>query len=194
MVLTGVATAAAGERPFASAAALTADEPAQPAFNAAIDFRYSPCHWQATFGFPDDKYKSLVGDGGELKYDFPQDKFADPDQFGSIIQFTLQWSPMSRAPCRARRRVSGAYRCSWNRSGRNRGGVCALRATPVPSRRRFRCRLRWEPDGASPMSRVPAPGAMSARCRSTPRRPTGLPIGVEGQRMAAGLFAVFGTR
>jgi hypothetical protein len=57
---------------------------------ARIDFRYSPSHWQTTFCFPDDEYKSLVGDRGELMYEFSQNKFADPREFGTVVEFTLE--------------------------------------------------------------------------------------------------------
>jgi hypothetical protein len=34
----------------------------------AIDFRYSPLSWQTAYCFPDDHYKSLVGERGELRF------------------------------------------------------------------------------------------------------------------------------
>ncbi|MEK7406127.1 MAG: hypothetical protein AAB225_13555 [Acidobacteriota bacterium] len=36
--------------------------------SSAIDFRYSPLAWQTAFCFPDDPYKSLVGERGDLRY------------------------------------------------------------------------------------------------------------------------------
>ena len=54
-----------------------------------IDFRYSPGTYQSTFCFPDDAAKSLVGEHGDLRYDFPADRFATIDQFGTIIEFGL---------------------------------------------------------------------------------------------------------
>ncbi len=38
---------------------------------AAIDFRYTPLSWQTAYCFPDDHYKSLVGQQGELRYGNP---------------------------------------------------------------------------------------------------------------------------
>jgi len=35
--------------------------------SAAIDFRYSPLSWQTAYCFPDDHYKSLVGEHGDLR-------------------------------------------------------------------------------------------------------------------------------
>ncbi len=67
----------------ASQAAPVADE------NLPIDFRYSPATWQSTFCFPDDPAKSLVGEHGDLRYDFSNQKFAAVNQFGTIIEFDL---------------------------------------------------------------------------------------------------------
>ncbi len=39
--------------------------------SSAIDFRYSPLSWQTTYCFPDDPYKSLIGERGELRYGHP---------------------------------------------------------------------------------------------------------------------------
>ena len=36
----------------------------------AVDFRYAPRLSQATICFPDDPKKSLVGQAGDLRYDF----------------------------------------------------------------------------------------------------------------------------
>src|ERR1051326_6342802 len=36
--------------------------------DSRVDFRYAPAHWQSTYCFPDDPYKSLVGKHGELLY------------------------------------------------------------------------------------------------------------------------------
>lgn len=94
MVLTGVSSAAARISPSLSDTATqvaAGSAPAGPAPGPAeIDFRYSPSTWQATFCFPDDKFKSLVGDRGDLRYEFRPDKFAGPNEFGTIVEFTLQ--------------------------------------------------------------------------------------------------------
>src|ERR1017187_9047453 len=39
--------------------------------SAAIDFRYSPLSYQTAYCFPDDHYKSLIGERGELRYGHP---------------------------------------------------------------------------------------------------------------------------
>ena len=83
---------------FKLPAAVLPAQPKQPSkehnagdesFNAVVDFRYSPSTFQSTFCFPDDPKKSLVGEHGDLRYDFPNDKFAAIDQFGTIVEFTL---------------------------------------------------------------------------------------------------------
>jgi hypothetical protein len=56
---------------------------------ASVDFRYSPVTYQSTFCFPDDAAKSLVGEHGDLRYDFSNQKFAAVNQFGTIIEFDL---------------------------------------------------------------------------------------------------------
>jgi len=61
----------------------------EPDFNATIDFRYAPRDFQSTICFPDDPAKTVVGKRGDLRYDFPGDKFAAIGQFGTIVEFTL---------------------------------------------------------------------------------------------------------
>jgi len=39
--------------------------------SSSIDFRYAPMTWQTAYCFPDDPHKSLVGEGGELRYGHP---------------------------------------------------------------------------------------------------------------------------
>lgn len=89
MVLAGVGTAAG-----VATEATEVPEPATqtvPALDtAAIDFRYKPHTWQATFCFPDDPCKSLVGERGDLRYGFKPDKFAGPNEFSTIVEFSLQ--------------------------------------------------------------------------------------------------------
>ena len=55
---------------------------------AKIDFRYSPANRQAAFCFPDDPYKSLVGERGELRYGFSGDSSSNND-FQEVVRFTL---------------------------------------------------------------------------------------------------------
>jgi hypothetical protein len=54
----------------------------------SIDFRYSPANRQATFCFPDDPYKSLVGEDGELRYGFSRDG-ASINDFQEVVDFSL---------------------------------------------------------------------------------------------------------
>ncbi len=62
-----------------------------------VDFRYSPITYQSTYCFPDDAAKSLVGEHGDLRYDFPTDRFAAIDRFGTIIEFALAGMHRDRA-------------------------------------------------------------------------------------------------
>jgi hypothetical protein len=55
---------------------------------AAIDFRYSPLSWQTIYCFPDDKYKSLVGERGDLRYWNPG-RPAGAQYFPQIVEFSL---------------------------------------------------------------------------------------------------------
>jgi hypothetical protein len=48
--------------------------------STAIDFRYSPLSWQTAYCYPDDHYKSLIGQRGELRY-------GHPGQGGGIAYF-----------------------------------------------------------------------------------------------------------
>ena len=53
-----------------------------------IDFRYSPLSWQTVYCFPDDLYKSLVGDHGDLRYWNPG-RPAGAQYFPQIVEFSL---------------------------------------------------------------------------------------------------------
>ncbi|MGA3324747.1 MAG: hypothetical protein ABSF45_09755 [Terriglobia bacterium] len=55
---------------------------------AAIDFRYSPLSWQTVYCFPDDPFKSLVGDHGDLRYWNPG-RPAGAQYFPQIVEFSL---------------------------------------------------------------------------------------------------------
>ncbi len=61
----------------------------QDAFNSEVDFRFAPEDFQSTICFPDDPIKTVVGKHGDLRYDFPADRFAAINQFGTIVEFTL---------------------------------------------------------------------------------------------------------
>lgn len=55
----------------------------------AIDFRYAPRLSQATICFPDDPHKTLVGQGGDLRYDFSKKPFVGIEDFGTVCTFSL---------------------------------------------------------------------------------------------------------
>jgi hypothetical protein len=54
----------------------------------AIDFRYSPLAWQTAYCFPDDHYKSLIGERGELRYGHPG-QGAGIDYFPQVVEFSV---------------------------------------------------------------------------------------------------------
>ena len=84
-------------RKFLASAALAApaplvsvstDESASSTEPGRVDFRYAPASWQTAYCFPDDPYKSLVGERGELRYGHPgQGK--DLDYFPLVVEFGL---------------------------------------------------------------------------------------------------------
>ena len=66
-------------------------EPSHPA-NAAstpIDFRYAPHQSQSTVCFPDDPYKTIVGQAGDLRYGFAKSLFVGMEDFQTIVEFSL---------------------------------------------------------------------------------------------------------
>jgi len=52
------------------------------------DFRYSPLSWQTAYCFPDDHYKSLIGERGELRYGHPG-QGAGIAYFPEVVEFSL---------------------------------------------------------------------------------------------------------
>jgi len=54
----------------------------------ACDFRYSPLSWQTAYCFPDDHYKSLIGERGELRYGHPGQS-AGIAYFPEVVEFSL---------------------------------------------------------------------------------------------------------
>ncbi len=50
-----------------------------------IDFRYAPLAWQTAFCFPDDPYKSLAGERGDLRYGFERGR-----GFAHIVEFSAR--------------------------------------------------------------------------------------------------------
>ena len=87
-LLTGVdmPTAHAGEKPEQET---SRRNESQAAFNSIVDFRFAPEDFQSTICFPDDPAKTVVGKHGDFRYDFPDDRFAAINQFGTIVEFTL---------------------------------------------------------------------------------------------------------
>jgi hypothetical protein len=83
------------------------DESASSA-SPAIDFRYAPRLSQATICFPDDPKKSLVGQAGDLRYDFAKEQIVGGEDFATVCKFSLagmqddrvvrQWLEDSQVP------------------------------------------------------------------------------------------------
>ena len=57
--------------------------------STAVDFRYAPRLSQATICFPDDPKKSLVGQAGDLRYDFGKGPTFGGEDFGTVCTFSL---------------------------------------------------------------------------------------------------------
>ena len=55
---------------------------------SAVDFRYTPLSWQTAYGFPDDHFKSLIGERGELRYGHPG-RSKPIDYFPLVVEFSL---------------------------------------------------------------------------------------------------------
>ena len=62
-------------------------EGSKPALTA-VDFRQSPLSWQTAYCFPDDPYKSLIGERGELRYGHPGQS-AGLAYFPQVVEFSL---------------------------------------------------------------------------------------------------------
>ena len=58
-------------------------------FNDKVDFRFAPQDFQSTICFPDDPAKTVIGRNGDLRYDFPDNRLAGINQFGTLVEFTL---------------------------------------------------------------------------------------------------------
>jgi hypothetical protein len=56
--------------------------------STAIDFRYSPLSWQTAYCYPDDTYKSLIGEHGELRYGHPG-QGGGIAYFPEVVEFSL---------------------------------------------------------------------------------------------------------
>jgi hypothetical protein len=60
-----------------------------PSAGAAVDFRYAPRVSQVTICFPDDPKKSLVGQAGDLRYDFAKSQMVGGEDFATVCTFSL---------------------------------------------------------------------------------------------------------
>ncbi len=79
---TGAASAIAAR---AEGLAVTGENPAEA---PPVDFRYAPRSWQTAFCLPDDPYKSLAGDRGELRCGHPGTN-SSIQQFSSVVEFSV---------------------------------------------------------------------------------------------------------
>lgn len=76
-------------RQFVASAALAAAPASEVEdLSSAIDFRYAPRSWQTAFCFPDDPYKSLVGERGELRYGHTRGQGIDG--FPMVVEFSAR--------------------------------------------------------------------------------------------------------
>jgi hypothetical protein len=82
--ISGLAAATGIHRTLAATTAL--DDPGIP---APIDFRYAPRLSQTTICFPDDPYKSLVGQAGDLRYGIGKGTLAGMEDFATVCTFSL---------------------------------------------------------------------------------------------------------
>ena len=80
--------------PTAPLASLSTDQSLSATEPGRVDFRYAPASWQTAFCFPDDPYKSLAGERGELRYGHPG-RGKDIDYFPLVVEFGL--AGMNRA-------------------------------------------------------------------------------------------------
>ncbi len=80
----GLAALAAGAAPAAPAELGLKGS----SLRTGIDFRYSPLQWQTAFCFPDDPFKSLTGDRGDLRYGYV--RRGGLDNFSTVVEFSMQ--------------------------------------------------------------------------------------------------------
>lgn len=84
LVLSSAATAA--RVPAAvSGQEIRHDDPA----DHKVDFRFAPHHSQSTICFPDDPFKTIVGQAGDLRYGFVKSLSSGMDNFTTFIDFSL---------------------------------------------------------------------------------------------------------
>jgi len=87
--LTGTASAAAAFADTGSGSSSGSGEVVQDT-RSAIDFRFAPPSWQATYCFPDDPFKSMIGDRGELRYGLPNRAATVPQPPPVTVEFSAQ--------------------------------------------------------------------------------------------------------
>jgi hypothetical protein len=69
--------------------AVPAGAPESTDAGVAIDARYSPRHWQTAICFPDDPHKSLVGQAGDMRYNFAKALMVGMEDFATFCTFSL---------------------------------------------------------------------------------------------------------
>jgi hypothetical protein len=57
--------------------------------STAIDFRYSPLSWQTAYCYPDDHFKSVIGEYGDLRYGH-SDQVGENANFPEVVAFSLE--------------------------------------------------------------------------------------------------------
>ena len=86
LVMTGVAAAVPAKRTDGSGS----NEPASGDHVAeTIDFRYAPRNCQSTICFPDDHFKTIVGQSGDLRYGFAKGLMVGMEDFATVMTFSL---------------------------------------------------------------------------------------------------------
>jgi hypothetical protein len=84
----GSSSAALASASLSQAASPTAGSADARGQSVPVDFRYSPLSWQTAYCFPDDRFKSLVGERGDLRYGHPGP--GKPiDYFPVVVEFSL---------------------------------------------------------------------------------------------------------
>jgi hypothetical protein len=89
LLASGAASAASPLARAQGIAAPSHEKASNVASRAAIDFRYAPRLQQATICFPDDPFKSLVGERGDLRYGFAKGLLVGMQDFSTVCTFSL---------------------------------------------------------------------------------------------------------
>lgn len=64
-------------------------ETEHPGSTTPVDFRFAPHESQSTICFPDDPYKSVIGQAGELRYGFAKALSVGMEDFNTVVEFSL---------------------------------------------------------------------------------------------------------